>query len=230
MWQVLDQYFMRPVSTVRERLVERNGIVFLIAGGMLFVATANDALGAYTPLTTQAGIPLAVEAVAGFGGLVLAIVGLLGLYPQLSDRSPRLAQIGVALVALPAVVFAVLLTCAIPAGVLGIPSPADAIPALDTIVIAGFLMAAIGAMFFGIAALRERTLSHVLGGSLLLVGVAWFVLFGAAYLNGFPIGHRVLLATGVVQTPALFGTGYSLHLDPEVANRPRVLVDRSVED
>lgn len=218
------------VSTVWGRLAERDGIIFLIAGGMLFIATANDALGAYTPLTTQAGIPLAVEAVAGFGGLVLAIVGLVGLYPQLSNRSPRLSRIGVALVALPAVVFAVLLTCAIPAGVLGIPSPATVIPALDTIVIAGFLMAASGAMVFGIAAIRERTLSHLLGGSLVVLGVAWFLLFGAAYLNGFPISHRILLVTGVLQTPALFGTGYALHLDPEATNRPHIFADRSVEE
>lgn len=197
---------------------------------MLFVATANDALGAYTPLTTQAGIPLAVEAIAGFGGLVLAIVGLVGLYPQLSTRSPRLARIGVALVALPAIVFAVLMTCAIPAGVLGIPSPATVIPALDTIVIAGFLVAAAGAMVFGIAAIRERTLSHLLGSSLIVVGFAWFLLFGATYLNGFPISHRMLLVTGMLQTPALFGTGYALHLDPETATRPRAFIDRSVEE
>ena len=221
---------MIPVSTTWERLAEWDGIVFLIAGGMLFVATANDALGAYTSLTTQAGIPLAMEAVAGFGGLVLAIVGLVGLYPRLADQSPRLARIGAGLVALPAVVFAVLITCAIPAGTLGIPSPATVIPELDTIVIAGFLMAAVGAIVFGIAALRERTLSHVLGGSLLLLGVAWFLLFGATFLNGFPIAHRVVLATGVLQTPALFGTGYALHLDPEAADRPRIPVDRSTED
>jgi hypothetical protein len=130
---------------------------------MLFVATANDVLGAYTPLPTQTGIPLALEAVAGFGGLVLALVGLLGLYPRLADRTPRLARIGAGLVAFPAVVFAVLITCAILPGVLGIPSPAAAIPEFDTIVIAGFVMAAVGAVVFGIAALRERTLSHVLG-------------------------------------------------------------------
>ena len=83
---------------------------------------------------------------------------------------------------------------------------------------------------FGIAALRERTLSHVLGGSLLLLGVAWFLLFGATFLNGFPVAHRVVLATGVLQTPALFGTGYALHLDPGAADRPRILVDHSTED
>lgn len=221
---------MRTVDTVRERLVERDGVVFLVAGGMLFVATANDALGAYTPLRTQAGVPLAVEAVAGFGGLVLAIVGLVGLYPRLVDRSRRLARLGVGLVALPAAVFAVLITCAIPAGVLGIPSPATVIPALDTIVIAGLLMAAVGAAVFGVAALRERTLPHLLGESLLLLGVAWFLLFEAALLNGFPIAHRVLLVTGAMQTPALLGTGYALRLDPGMTDRSRALGDRAAED
>lgn len=221
---------MRTVSTVWEGLAERDGSIFLVAGGMLFIATANDALGAYTSLTTQAGIPLAIEAVAGFGGLVLALVGLVGLYPRLADRSPRLARIGAVLVTLPTAVFAVLITCAIPPGVLGIPSPAAAIPALDTIGITGFLMAAASAGVFGVAALRERTLSHVLGGSLLLLGVAWSLLFGVAFLNGFPIAHRVLLAAGVLQTPALFGAGYALHLDPETANRPRTLGDHSAEN
>lgn len=230
MWQAIDPYFMRTVSTFWKQLAEWDGMIFLIAGAMLFVATANDALGAYTPLPTQTGIPLAIGAVAGFGGLVLAMIGLVGLYPRLADRSPRLARIGAGLVVLPAVVFSVLITCAIPPGVLGIPSPAAVIPALDTIVISGFLMAAVGAMVFGVAAFQERTLSHVLGGSLLLLGVAWFLLFGAAFLNGFPIAHRVLLATGVLQTPALFGTGYALHLDPEAANRPRSLLDGSTEN
>lgn len=220
---------MRTVSTVWNRLAAQDGMIFLIAGGMLFLATANDALGAYTPLTTQAGVPLAIEAVAGFGGLVLAFVGLVGLYPRLADRSPRLARIGVALVALPAAVFAVLVTCAIPAGVSGIPSPAAVIPGLDTIVIAGFLTAAVGAVVFGIAALRERTRSRYLGGSLVLLGAAWFLLFGAAFLHGFPIAHHVLLASGVLQTPALIGTGYALHLDPEAANRPSALADPSAE-
>lgn len=221
---------MRTGGALWDRLAAWDGVVFLIAGGMLFLATANDALGAYTPLATQSGIPLAMEAVAGFGGLVLAIVALVGLYPRLANRSSRLARLGVGLVSLPAGVFAVLITCAIPAGVLGIPAPATVIPALDTIVIAGFLMAAVGAVVFGIAALRERTLSHVLGGSLLLLGVAWFLLFGAAYLNGFPIAHRVLLAAGVMQTPALFGAGYALHLDPEATTGTHGLVDYSAEE
>lgn len=223
---------MRTINTLWEALAERDGLVFLSAGGMLFVATANDALGAYTPLPTQAGLPLAVEAVAGFGGLVLAIVGLVGLYPLLADRSPRLARLGVGLVALPAVVFAVLTTCAIPAGVLGIPSPAAVIPALDTIVIAGLLMIAVGAMLFGVAALRERTLPHVLGESLLLLAVGWVLLFGAAFLDGFPVGHRVLLVSGVLETSALLGTGYALRLDlgPEATGGPLALGEQATEE
>lgn len=221
---------MRTLSTVWIRLAERDGIVFSIAGGMLLMATANDALGAYTALATQTGIPLALEAVAGFGGLVLAIVGLLGLYPRLAERSPLLARIGAGLVALPAGVFAVLTTCAIPAGALGIPSPTAVIPGLETIVITGLLMAAGGAMVFGIAALHARRLSHTLGGSLLLLGVAWSLLFGAAYLNGFPISHRVLLVTGALQTSALFAAGSALHLEPEAVSRPRGLVNSSPGD
>lgn len=221
---------MRIDNIVWGRLAERDGMVFLVAGGMLFVATANDALGAYTPLKTQVGIPLVIETVAGFGGLVLATAGLVGVYPRLADRESWLARIGVTLVAVPAVVFAILITCAIPAGIVGIPSPTAVIPALDTIVIAGFLMAAVGAIALGIAVLRERTLSYMLGAALVVVGVAWFLLFGAAYLNGFPIAHRVLLGTGLLQTPALFGAGYALHLEPDTANRTHTLVERSVKD
>lgn len=218
---------MRTLATVWARLAARDGIVFLVAGAMLFVATANDALGAYTLLTTQTGLPLAMEAIAGFGGLVLAIIGLVGLYPRLVERSPLLARLGVGLVALPAGVFAVLITCAIPAGALGIPSPAAVIPGLAIIVITGLLMAAVGAMVFGVAALRERTFSHTLGGSLMLLGVAWILLFSAAYLNGFPIPHRVLLVTGALQTSALVAAGYALHLDPTATTRPRPLIPRS---
>lgn len=204
-------------------------MVFLIAGGMLFVATANDALGAYTPLNTQTGVPLAVEALTGFGGLVLAIVGLVGLYPRFAEGSRRLARLGLGLIALPALVFAAMTTCAIPAGVLGIPSPAAVIPAFDIVVIAGLLMVAAGAMVFGIAALRERTLPHVLGESLLVLGIAWVLLFGTASLNGFPIAHHVVLVTGVLETLALLGTGYALRLESGTTNRPRTLGGRTTE-
>jgi hypothetical protein len=216
---------MRTYHTIFARLDGRSGILFLVAGGMLFIATANNALGAYTSLTTQAGLPLALEAVAGFGGIVIAFIGLVGLYPRLADSAPRLARIGVGLVALPAVVFVVLVTCAIPAGLLGLPSPAAVIPALDAVVIAAFLMVAVG-----VAALGVRSLSHTVGTSLLVLAVAWFLLFGAAYLNGFPISNRVVVGTGVMQMAALFGAGYGLRLDAGTANRADSLVDHSTAD
>lgn len=199
---------MVGVSTILGRLERWNVALFLVAGGMVLVATANNALGAYTSLVTQEGILLAVEAFAGFGGMVLAFLALVGLYPRLSDRASRLARVGVGLVLLPAVFFATLLACSIPADFLGLPSLRSLIPAFGTVSIAVFLLSAVGVIVLGVAALR--ILSRTVGSALLVFGVSWLLFFGAGSLSGFPISDHLTVVTGTMQVLALLAIGYGL--------------------
>lgn len=154
---------MSSVDVV-QRGLERWGVgLFLVAGLMAFVSTANNVLGAYTPLVTQEGIPLAIEAFAGFGGMVLAFVGLVGLYPRLAARAREPARVGISLVLIPVAFFGLLVTCAIPAELLGFPSPRELIPAFGTVTMAVFSLSAAGIAIFGLVALRSRTLSRHVG-------------------------------------------------------------------
>lgn len=150
---------------------------------------------------------------------MLALVGLVGLYPQLAERAPGPARTGVGLVLLPALFFALLIACAIPAELLGFPSPRELIPAFGTVTMAVFLLSAVGITVFGVVALRTRTLSGALGSSLLVFAISWFVFFGAGSLSGLPIPDHVTVATGAMQTTALFGAGYGLRIDAEHADR-----------
>lgn len=70
-----------------ETLERRRGTVFLVAGGLLVVFAVNT--GARTFLGQSYPLVQSFVAPAGF---LVGVVGLLGLYPALADRTPMLAR------------------------------------------------------------------------------------------------------------------------------------------
>lgn len=211
---------MSSVDVVQRGLERWCVGIFLVAGLMAFVSTANNVLGAYTPLVTQEGTLLAIEAFAGFGGVMLAFVGLVGLYPRLAARAREPARIGVALVLLPVAFFGLLVTCAIPAELLGFPSPRAVLPAFGAVTMAVFLLSAAGIGIFGLVALRSRTLSRAVGSSLLVFAISWVVFLGTSYQSGFPIPDHVTVTVGAMQTVALLGIGYGLRAASGATDHP----------
>jgi acyl-CoA thioesterase-1 len=147
------------------------------------------------------------------------------LYPQLAERAPGPAQLGVGLILLPALFFALLITCAIPAELLGFPSPRELIPAFATVTMAVFLLSAAGIAIFGLVALRSRTLSRHVGSSLLVFAISWVVLLGGSYWSGFPIPDHVTVAVGAMQTVALLGIGYGLRAASGATDHPDPVPD-----
>ena len=67
---------------------------FLIAGGLLLLFVVLSGLSAFTNVLGEGAVVGAAVVGSGLFGLILAVVGLLGLYPQLSESAPRLSRGG----------------------------------------------------------------------------------------------------------------------------------------
>lgn len=166
---------------VRWESVARWGVTaFLAAGGLLLLTTLLMVLTALTGTAWEM-----LPGITGFLGLVLLWVGVLGLYPRVADRTPRLAGTGVALVALSMVTVFVLLVW----GTLGhtlsiVPIPIVVIPAFGVVFVATFLMFALGTTLFGVASLRSGRLPRAVGLLLFALAGTWFVMFGAGSMYG----------------------------------------------
>lgn len=186
-------------------LEDWSATIFLLAGGLLLLATANVGLALATDFE---GIRL-LEA-AGFIGIVVAYFGLLGLYPQMAERASRLATTGIVLLLIP-----VIMTLVDVLGLLFASGPpfAQIAPILVPI---GFPL---GLAVLGIASLRTATPSTVVGWFLLLFALAWFVILGASRVYGFPISDRLTVVVTALMTIAVLGIGYVLRVRVTPKNR-----------
>lgn len=76
-------------GTTRWNSLEQWSPRLFIVGGVLFLAgAANDGMIYFAEMAN----PEALSVVFLMSGFLAAVVGLVGLYPQLVDRTPRLAQ------------------------------------------------------------------------------------------------------------------------------------------
>lgn len=189
---------MVKIDNLRERLGQWSPMIFLVAGGLLSVTAGIDALNALTAVTAEEGPLLFVQSLAGFGGILLSFVALVGLSVRLADGSPRLAKLGVGLVALPALFVISLLLCVTVVSVLDLPSPTKVLPSLEVVTGTVFLMAAGGVMFLGVAGLRTDARSRMVGGALFAFATAWFLLFAAMLGYGHVPDLTNLVATGLM--------------------------------
>lgn len=218
---------MVSVSTpTREALDDWSARAFLLGGGLLAVALGINGVHLVTSIDTQQGVLVGVEGFAGFGGVVLSIVGLVCVYPRLADAAPRLARLGAALAVLPAAFFvALLLGCSVIAPQLGFPSLKTLVPSftLVTAAIVGLFAVAVAA--FGVASLQSAAPPWMPGAPLLVVAGSWAVLFAA--LLGFPDGIPVWVT--FVQTALLAGpllwVGYQLRAAPTEADSTALAAD-----
>lgn len=205
-----------------------SGRAFLLGGGLLVVTTLINAIDLVTPIETQQGVLLSIEGLAGFGGVVLSLVGLVCLYPRLVDAAPRLARVGAALAVLPAAFFlALLLGCSILAPHLGVPSLKALVPSFSLVtgVIVGLFAVSVAA--FGVAGLRTGASARALGGPLLVVATSWAVLFGA--LHGYPDGIPIwvtVVQTALLAAPLLW-IGFQFRSPPAGDDLARWAVDSS---
>lgn len=208
------------MSTRTERLWESlekwTATVFLVAGGLWFVSLALMLLGAVLGTSMQGP-----SSIPGFAGAVLSFVGLLGLYPRLADRMPRLARVGVVLLLFPIAFSFVLLvwhvpmlfTSKIPSLLVFLPSPALIYGAL-------FFLSAVGITIFGLAGIRTGTLPERVGGLVLVVAAAWFLILGAAFVyTSGPIPDWVTNVQAFMFAVSMTGIGYLLRIESETSDR-----------
>lgn len=221
---------MASISTPLWKSLEKwNATAFLVAGWLLFVATAINGLDLFTPVATQEGILLSVEGIVGFGGVVISFLGLLGLYPRLADATPRLARVGVSLTVLPAAFFsALLVVCSALAPLLGFPSLKTLVPSFQLITATIVVSFAVALTLFGVASLRTDIPSRTVGGLLLVVAAAWFGLVGALQVYQYDIPIWVTFVQTAMMAVPLLTIGYRLWTDTEPADHAELAVEPTV--
>lgn len=189
---------MVGIDSVRERLGPWSPAAFLVAGGLLSVAAAIEALNVFTTVAAEEGPLLFVQSIAGIGGFVLSFVALVGLSVRLAEGSPLLAKLGRGLVVLPAVFVVSLLLCVTVVSVLDLPSLTTVLPALEIVTRTVFLMAAAGITSLGVAGLRTGRHPRIAGGALFAFAAAWVLLFAAMMVYGHVPELANLIATGMM--------------------------------
>lgn len=139
---------------------------FLIAGVLLLGFVVLTGLTAYTDILGEGSLVGAVLVGSGLFGLIIAVIGLLGLYPQLSGPSPRLSRGGLgALVAALIGVLVVIGTLA----VVGPPeAPGDVPSFVPPVFILSGVLIMLGYALFAAASLRTSTPSYRIGWLLVI--------------------------------------------------------------
>lgn len=159
-------------SDLLEPLGGKSARLYLIAGVLLLVFAANT--GART--FADAGVD-AVYSFFGPAGFFVGFAGLLGLYPALVDRRPRLARVAAAVAAIPLVIWFVV------AGV-GLGSAAGVLPDASVVLpapvfIAAFPLTILAYLLFGATSLRADVHSRAVGVLLLAPAAVFLTLMVA---------------------------------------------------
>jgi hypothetical protein len=221
---------MSTVSKVSWTLLRPwTATVYLLAGGLLLVATAINGVDLFTPIATQEGALLFIEGLTGFGGVVLSFIGLIGLYPRIADAEPRLARGGILLAVFPGTFFITLfVVCSMLAPLLGFPSLKTLVPPLRLITEMTLILYAVATTLFGVASLRSAGLSRAVGGGLPLVGVSWVGFLSALALFQYDVPIWVTFVQSTTLAVSLLTVGYCLPADTGPIVAEKLSADPSV--
>lgn len=186
-------------------LAKWSATAFILAGVLMLLAAINPGLGWITGIQGPEQLEF-----AGFLGMILSYIALLGLYPRLADLMPRLARAAIGLLLVPVVIILVDFVSV----VLGFGPPFGVIIGTT----AAFVFA-LGIAVLGVGCYRRGVPSRAVGRSLLVYAVSWFLLLGTGLLNGFPPADAVTFVTTVLMAGALLAIGYLLRADSGWADR-----------
>ncbi len=176
---------MTDRNTALNALKRNAWVLFLVAGLLAIVFATNT----YLMTFTGTSYPI-IGDVIGPAGFLFGVVGLVGLYPGLADRKPKLARGAAALAVIPAVGWGAIIVHSVGEllGVLGGWSgPGQIIPPVTVVtMILGFGL-------FGATILYTRAYSRIIGGFVLLESAMFLVLMldVAPYFIMIDIGHLV---------------------------------------
>jgi hypothetical protein len=132
--------------------------------------------------------------VFGPAGYLLAVVGLLGLYPALAERTPRLARAAAGVAVVPVVGWLVILAVTVGEVVGAVPAGVGALPGgVLGVHLASLLLTYV---LFGVAELRADVHPRSVGGLLLVAPAVWLaMLVGAAVAPDAAVGPFLVGAT-----------------------------------
>lgn len=181
---------------------------FLLAGVLLLGFVVLSGITAFTEVLAGVNRALVGAAVVGSGflGLIVAVVGLLGLYPRLREPAPRLSRAGLgALLGALTGILVVIGTIA----VVGPPeAPGDVPSFVPPIFILSGVLIMLGYALFAAASLRTSTPSRRIG--LLLAVPAVVLLWHYAALAAFGSQHVFEVLDYTVISSTFLAIGYLL--------------------
>jgi len=125
-----------------ESLEKWSAWIFLVTGASMLIPSARSAIEMVTAISFS-GI---ITGLIAFIGIILSYIGLIGLFPRLTDKTPRLARAGIVLFGLPVILILV-------AEVLFLEGM---LPAPVIVFSSIFLLFVLGTASFGVASLRSR--------------------------------------------------------------------------
>lgn len=166
--------------------------LFLVSVGAFALAGTLKVIKA----TTEIALNDYLLNVTGQGGFVVALVGLVALYPSMSDQRPIMAKVGVVCAALGAVSFTVALVAL--GGLLGLNAIAGMnlpVKVVGLLFIPGYLGGILGFILYGVVGVRTGVPSTAVGGLFLLL-----VILPLAQVIGFAV-------FGVSTSIQFFGLG-----------------------
>lgn len=169
---------MTSSTELLKPLEGKSTTLFLIAGCILVIFAADTAARVFA----DGGYSI-VHSSIGPGGFFLGLVGLLGLYPALADRTPLLARVSGGVAAIPVIGWLIITVFGIghAAGVLPGMSVVFPVPVFPILV---GLTTILAYVLFGVASLRAGTHSRVVSIVLLVPAVPYFTLIvGMAVLG-----------------------------------------------
>lgn len=165
-------------------------VLFLVAGLMMVVFATNTALRTYVGTS----YPIVQEIVAP-AGFLIGVVGLLGLYPGLVDRTPRLARVALAVAVVAAANWGVIV-------IKNVGTNLGVLPELGALTMATGVIAFVTMLLsyglFGIGGSRADVYQQAVRGLLVFESINFLVLIVTVFASlaipfvAFEIGHLVV--------------------------------------
>ena len=196
-----------------QSLERQISMLFLVAGGFMVVHTGIHVLIAFT----NTSYPLHHEMPFGFLGHLLALIALLGLYPQLVTRSPKLTRVGAGLVVLGMVGLTGVGTMTLSES-LGVTPPAF-LRAVAPLFILGFIL---GYLAFGVTGLRTDIVTRTTALAILTPVLVMIYNMTVALTTGGTREGQIIVAGGFALTHLAIGVALRSEEFPTGSAEPAV--------
>lgn len=211
---------MLDISTVAGSLEKWSGTAIFLAGLLMLIGFLRGALDR-TGLPTIAW-PEWVSALIMISSMLLLFIGLVGLYPYIADRSPRLALSGAWTAAIGGAVLIVAVTAGILLDLMGVIgfTEGENNPVLLGLFFGVMILFFLTLVLNGIASVRTKRPSRIVG-LLLLVPIVEPGSVLVMDLIGIDLGFSVALATLGIAGISIAAAGYLIRAGSTQQSRPQ---------